>query len=73
MKKITELKPNQVFVFGSNMRGVHGAGAARDARLLFGAETGVAEGFTGRCYAIPTKLNPSDGAGRPLRRIALSV
>ena len=44
-----------IFVFGSNKAGRHGAGAAKYARLNLGAETGVGEGLTGRCYAIPTK------------------
>lgn len=47
--------PSQVFVFGSNLRGVHGAGAARYAHTSLGAEWGVGEGVTGSCYAIPTK------------------
>lgn len=51
---IVALKPNQVFVFGSNMAGRHGGGAARQAWLFFGAEQGVDEGSTGKCYAFPT-------------------
>lgn len=47
-------EPHQIFVFGSNMSGIHGAGAAKAARLQYGAVMGVAEGPTGRCYAIPT-------------------
>lgn len=47
-----------VFVFGSNLKGIHGAGAARDAHLLYGAEWGVGEGPTGNCYALPTKATP---------------
>jgi hypothetical protein len=43
-----------VFVFGSNLAGRHGAGAARAALQFFGAEYGVGEGPTGRAYAIPT-------------------
>lgn len=35
--------------------GIHGAGAALLARKKFGAEIGVAQGFTGQCYAVPTK------------------
>ena len=63
---ITELKPNEVFVFGSNLAGRHGAGAARQARLDFGAEYGIGEGLTGQCYAFPTKdsnLKPLDRNG----------
>jgi hypothetical protein len=54
-ENITELKPNQVFVFGSNTAGIHGAGAARFAHKVFGAEFGVGIGMTGKCYALPTK------------------
>ena len=45
---------NEVFVFGSNDAGRHGAGAAK-AALQFGAEYGVGDGMCGRTYAIPTK------------------
>lgn len=55
MKRITKLKPNQIFTFGSNAKGIHGAGAALDARRLFGAQLGVGSGITCQCYAIPTK------------------
>lgn len=55
MKRITKLHPWEVFVFGSNMAGIHGAGAAKDAVKFFGAKFGVAEGYEGRSYAIPTK------------------
>lgn len=47
--------PLQYFVFGSNLAGRHGRGAAHAARLYYGAVYGVGEGITGRCYAIPTK------------------
>ncbi len=46
--------PTQIFVFGSNLSGLHGAGAARAAHRLYGAEWGRAEGPSGRTYAIPT-------------------
>jgi hypothetical protein len=46
------------FVFGSNRLGVHGAGAARVARMQWGAKMGVGEGLTGRAYALPTKSDP---------------
>lgn len=52
---ITELSDREVFVFGSNLAGIHGAGAAKQAHEKFGAEWGVGIGATGRCYAIPTK------------------
>lgn len=51
---ITELKENEIFVFGSNIHGMHGGGAARVANLKFGAVMGVGEGLTGQCYALPT-------------------
>lgn len=44
-----------IFVFGSNLAGRHGMGAAREARQTYGAEYGVGEGLTGRSYALPTK------------------
>jgi hypothetical protein len=44
-----------IFVFGSNLAGVHGAGAARVAAELFDAKDGEGEGETGGAYAIPTK------------------
>ena len=51
---ITELKPNEVFVFGSNMMGHHIGGAARVAADKFGAEWGNPIGLQGQSYAIPT-------------------
>ena len=51
---ITELKPNEIFVFGSNINGFHGGGAAAVAFRKFGAEWGVGEGITGQSYALPT-------------------
>lgn len=51
---ITTLGPNEIFVFGSNLQGMHGGGAARAARLYFGAKMGVGVGPQGSSYAIPT-------------------
>lgn len=51
---ITELKDNEIFVFGSNLAGRHGAGAAKQA-LQWGAKYGEATGLHGQTYAIPTK------------------
>lgn len=45
----------EIFVFGSNLQGIHGAGAAKYARENYGAETGVGSGRTGDSYAIPTR------------------
>jgi hypothetical protein len=52
---IFKLSKNEIFVFGSNLAGRHGKGAALTARSKYGAEYGVGSGSTGRCYAIPTK------------------
>ena len=46
---------SDIFVFGSNLAGIHGAGAAAHAHEKLGAEWGVGEGLTGECYALPTK------------------
>ncbi len=51
---IDSLKENEVFVFGSNLAGMHGGGAARIARLRFGAVMGQGVGMQGQSYAIPT-------------------
>lgn len=51
---ITTLKPNEVFVFGSNTQGRHGAGAAKIALNKFGAIYGKAYGPQGQSYAIVT-------------------
>lgn len=48
-------KMSSIFVFGSNLAGRHGKGAALHARKYFGAEYGVGIGRTGDSYAIPTK------------------
>ena len=54
-KNVTILKENQVFVFGSNLAGRHGRGAALTAVRRFGAIYGQGEGLQGRSYGIPTK------------------
>lgn len=51
---ISELNDREIFVFGSNLAGMHGGGAARVAHRKFGAEWGVGIGLTGQTYAIPT-------------------
>lgn len=48
------MNPSDVFVFGSNEAGKHGAGAAWWA-VTFGAKWGVGNGHEGQTYAIPTK------------------
>lgn len=51
---ITHLEEGQIFVFGSNLAGRHGGGAARIAYERFGAVMGQGVGLQGQCYAIPT-------------------
>lgn len=51
---IENLKENEIFVFGSNLAGMHGGGAARTARLHYGAVMGQGVGLQGQSYAIPT-------------------
>lgn len=53
-ENIEALQPNEVFVFGSNLRGSHGGGAALIAVQKFGAVQGVSVGHEGRSYALPT-------------------
>ena len=51
---ISELKADEVFVFGSNLEGMHGGGAAYVAFKQFGAVMGCGVGLRGQSYAIPT-------------------
>lgn len=51
---ITQLADNEIFVFGSNLAGMHGGGAARVALMRFGAIMGQGVGLQGQSYAIPT-------------------
>ena len=51
---ISTLKDNEIFVFGSNLGGMHGGGAARAAYNRFGAVWGQGVGLQGQSYAIPT-------------------
>lgn len=52
---IQQLEDNEIFVFGSNEAGIHGAGAARLAKEKFGAVDGEGFGLFGQSFAIPTK------------------
>lgn len=54
-EKIQVLRKNEIFVFGSNESGIHGAGASKTAFLHFGAIHGVGFGLIGLSFAIPTK------------------
>jgi hypothetical protein len=50
--------PVEIFVFGSNLQGIHGAGAALFARHHYGAIHGQGSGLQATSYAIPTKRTP---------------
>lgn len=52
--RIDTLEDNEIFVFGSNLGGFHGGGAARLAYNKFGAVWGQGDGLQGQSYAIPT-------------------
>ena len=53
-ERISALKDNEIFVFGSNLSGSHGGGAARLAYEKFGAVWGQGVGLQGQSYGIPT-------------------
>lgn len=53
-ERITELQPGEIFVFGSNLQGMHGGGAAWVAYKYFGAIMGQGVGLQGQSYGIPT-------------------
>jgi hypothetical protein len=53
-ERISELKSNEIFVFGSNLAGSHGGGAALLAYKRFGAIWGQGVGLQGQSYGIPT-------------------
>lgn len=57
---ITELEPDDIFVFGSNLEGNHCSGAARTAFERFGAVMGQGIGPQGQSYAIPTMVGSID-------------
>lgn len=53
-ENITHLEPDEIFVFGSNLEGIHAGGAAKVALEKFGAKMGCGVGIQGQSYAIPT-------------------
>lgn len=61
-ENIIELKDNEIFVFGSNTRGMHGGGAAA-AAVKWGAVMGNGFGIQGQTYAIPTLWFPATKSG----------
>ena len=59
-KWVNTLSENEVFVFGSNLKGMHKGGAARVAYNKFGAIWGQGVGMQGQSYAIPTMHGGTD-------------
>lgn len=51
---VSSLRENEIFVFGSNLQGAHGGGAAAAAMRHYGAVWGQGVGLQGQSYAIPT-------------------
>jgi hypothetical protein len=64
---ITELQPGEIFVFGSNASGAHGAGAALTAYEKFGAVWGQGNGLQGQSYGIDT-MSGLETMGREVAR-----
>lgn len=65
------LDHNTIFVFGSNIAGIHGCGAALQAKLQYGANQFCGRGLRGKSYAIPTKNSKFQTL--PLKEIAKNV
>jgi len=72
-ENITSLPTGCIFVFGSNVDGVHGKGAALTAKKYFGAIQGNPRGIQGRSYAIITKKNWRVEKSSTLREIGKEV
>lgn len=53
-ENLTHIEPDEIFVFGSNLEGIHAGGAAKVAVEKFGAKMGQGVGIQGQSYAIPT-------------------
>lgn len=63
-EKVNKVHNNEVYVFSSNLQGLHNAGTARIAFQRYGAVMGQSVGLQGKCYAIPT-LPGEPGILRP--------
>lgn len=70
---ITEIKPGQIFVFGSNSEGFHRRGAARFALDHCGANIGQGKGLQGQSYAIVTKKDFRTVKSSTLQEIEIEV
>ena len=62
----------EIFVFGSNLSGLHGGGAAATAYAEHGAEWGNGEGIQGNSYGVPT-VGLNMARALPLEEIGFSV
>ena len=65
---IVSLGKDEIFVFGSNVEGMHNGGAAYYALQHFGAKFGQAEGIQGQSYAIPTDSNSFEELAKAVER-----
>lgn len=72
-ERIDYLAANEIFVFGSNMNGLHMGGAARAAMNKFGAIWGKGDGLQGQSYAISTMEGLANTAVNVGRFIAFAV
>jgi hypothetical protein len=70
---IGQLEAHQIFVFGSNTEGRHGAGAALMAKQKWGAVYGNPKGRQGQCYAIVTKDLKQGKRSVPLAEIGTQI
>ena len=66
-----QVEVGKIFVFGSNLAGRHGKGAALHAAKYHGAERGVGRGRTGNAYAIPTKDERLNVLDREMIQVAV--
>lgn len=60
-KFVYNLPPNVIFVYGSNLKGIHGAGSAKTALMHFGAQLGISQGKRGQSYGLATCAVPGEG------------
>lgn len=66
--RVRTLSPDEIFVFGSNVKGLHSGSAAELAVRQFGAIMGQSEGLQGQSYAIPTVGNSFAELERAIER-----
>lgn len=69
--RVDRLYPGEILVVPTNEKGIHGAGLAFTAKQAFGLKHGVGEGYSGQCWALPTKRRPHEG--RAINKIQASI